>query len=72
MRIAVIAPACPLERNVPGRIAPLVPVGMSIHFHEQCFLQWGHFAGTDAERCEALIEVANDPEVDAIWFARGG
>ncbi|MBP9235236.1 MAG: LD-carboxypeptidase, partial [Hyphomonadaceae bacterium] len=31
-----------------------------------------HFAGDDRERIEALVEVANDPEIDAVWLARGG
>jgi muramoyltetrapeptide carboxypeptidase len=41
-------------------------------FHPQCFLSSGHFAGDDAARTEALVETANDPAIDAIWFARGG
>lgn len=72
MRIAVVAPACPLDATVPERIAPLIPAGVSVEFHPQCFASWGHFAGTDEERCDALVAVANDPDVDAVWFARGG
>jgi muramoyltetrapeptide carboxypeptidase len=72
MRIAVVAPACPLDPSMPERFAALVPPGCSLIFHPQCFLSWGHFAGTDAERRDALIEVANDPTFDAVWFARGG
>lgn len=45
---------------------------VKLHFHPQCFLSAGHFAGTDAERGAALLEVANDPAFDAVWFARGG
>ncbi|MDQ4088643.1 MAG: LD-carboxypeptidase, partial [Pseudomonadota bacterium] len=41
-------------------------------FHPQCFLTHNHFAGTDRERAEALVEVANDPAFEAVWFARGG
>lgn len=40
--------------------------------HPQCFLSSGHFAGTDTERADAFVELANDPSLDAIWFARGG
>lgn len=43
-----------------------------LHFHPQCFLEAGHFAGTDAERSAAFLEAANDPAYDALWFARGG
>ncbi len=41
-------------------------------FHPQCFLSSGHFAGDDAARAAALVEVANSEAHDAIWFARGG
>jgi muramoyltetrapeptide carboxypeptidase len=40
--------------------------------HPQCFLSDGHFAGSDAQRLAALLEVMTDESVDAIWFARGG
>lgn len=32
----------------------------------------GHFGGDDATRAQAFIEYANDPSLNAIWFARGG
>ena len=41
-------------------------------FHPQCFLSHNHFAGDDAARADAFVEVANDPGFDALWFARGG
>lgn len=41
-------------------------------FHPQCFRQAGHFAGEDHERIDALVEIANDPALDAVWLARGG
>ena len=49
-----------------------VPGRSKIVFHAQCFESSGHFAGTDARREDALVEVANDPSVQAVWFARGG
>lgn len=72
MRIAVVAPACPLDPAAAEQVAAMIPPGCSIEFHPQCFRIYGHFAGTDAERRDALVEVANDPGFDAIWFARGG
>src|SRR3546814_17208023 len=41
-------------------------------FDEQCFAVHGHFAGEDGHRFAALVEMANRPDIDAIWFARGG
>ncbi len=43
-----------------------------LYFHPQCFLAHGHFAGDDAARRDAFVELANDDSFDAIWFARGG
>ena len=77
MRIAVVAPSSRFDdwREVAARVrevAARARPGVEIHFHPQCGLQHHHFAGTDAERAAALVEVANDPAVDAVWFARGG
>jgi muramoyltetrapeptide carboxypeptidase len=77
MKIAVVAPACPLDPAVPDQIRALAAARfggdeLELFFHPQCFLEEGHFAGPDNERAEAFIEVANDPNVDAVWFARGG
>lgn len=46
--------------------------GPELRFHPQCFLSHGHFAGPDAVRADAFVEVANDPGLDAVWIARGG
>lgn len=45
---------------------------VELHFHPQCFRSAGHFAGTDAERAAAFVEIANDAAFDALWFGRGG
>ncbi|HYI47833.1 MAG TPA: LD-carboxypeptidase [Allosphingosinicella sp.] len=77
MRIAVVAPSSRFEdwqavRDQVGALAAARHSGLEVHFHPQCGLVDGHFAGTDAQRTDALVEVANDPSFDAIWFARGG
>jgi muramoyltetrapeptide carboxypeptidase len=51
--------------HFPGREVTVV-------FHPNSFEKSGHFAGDDAARAEAFVEFANDPRLDAIWFARGG
>lgn len=74
-RIAVCAPATPITREHAEAASQLVAEEFpehSIFFHEQCFKSAGHFAGTDLERLEALVELANDPDFDAVWFAKGG
>jgi len=72
--IAVCAPSTPFTRDDAARVEALVAQapGLSIAFHDQCFASEGHFAGSDALRLAAFVECANDPAVDAVWFARGG
>lgn len=74
MRIAVVAPSCPLKREAAERVQAIVAArgDCELTIHPQCFLSDGHFAGPDAARAAALIEVMADPRVDAVWFARGG
>ncbi|HWH17267.1 MAG TPA: LD-carboxypeptidase [Allosphingosinicella sp.] len=75
MRIGVVAPSAPITHQVAQRAAALAAEEFpdaDLVFHPQCFLVHNHFAGTDAERAAAFLEVANDPGFDALWFARGG
>lgn len=72
MRIAVVAPSNRLPEEVPDHVRALAGDRADIVFHPQCFLSSGHFAGPDAAREDALVEVANNPSFDAVWFARGG
>lgn len=74
MRIAVVAPSCPLHREAADAVNAIVAGrdDCELSVHPQCFLSSGHFAGTDEERLAALLEVMADPAIDAIWFARGG
>lgn len=72
-----MAPGSRLDRAAAervGEIAAMLDCGRSIdlHFHPQCFLAAGHFAGDDAARREAFLDIANDDSFDALWFARGG
>ena len=74
-RIAICAPATPITREVADAVIALAAAEfppLDLAFHEQCFALEGHFAGSDALRLAALLECANDPQVDAVWFAKGG
>jgi len=75
MKIGVVAPACRIEpaaaEKVSALAASLYP-GVTLQIHPQCHLSSGHFAGPDEARAQALLEMANDPGIDAVWFARGG
>ena len=77
VRIAVVAPSSRLSPEVIGltealaaRLWPARPPNLV--FHPQCLASSGHFAGDDATRAAAFVEVANSEAFDAVWFARGG
>lgn len=72
--IAICAPSRSITREDADRVLALAAEfpGLQLHFHDQCFLNDGHFAGSDAQRLSALVDCANDPAFDAVWFARGG
>jgi len=75
-RIGVVAPAGRFSPEAAERVVKLAAMRagrpVEVVIHPQCFLKDGHFAGPDRAREDALVEVANDPAIDAIWFARGG
>jgi len=74
-RIAICAPSTPITREDADRVSALAGAEFpeaELHFHPQCFQSDGHFAGPDELRLAALMECANDPAFDALWFARGG
>ena len=74
--IALVCPGGPITQELAEKTASIAAArfgeAVTLHFHEQCFSAAGHFAGSDAERSAAFLKVANDPKVDAVWFARGG
>src|SRR5688500_17361795 len=74
-RIAICAPSTPITRDVAARVTALAAAEfpqLELHFHEQCFVEEGHFASSDQVRLSALLECADDPAFDAVWFAKGG
>ncbi|HEY9090795.1 LD-carboxypeptidase [Parasphingorhabdus sp.] len=75
VRIGICAPSTPLY---PEEADQLIALASESHpeaqlvFHDQCFAIEGHFAGNDELRASAFVALANDPTIDAVWFARGG
>ena len=74
--IALVCPGGQITKKLAAKTAGIAAARLGdqvkLHFHPQCFSVAGHFAGPDAERSAAFLEVANDPQYDAVWFARGG
>jgi len=76
-RIGIVAPSNRIDPALPGRLAALLdtlpaPARPDVWFHPHCFESCGHFAGSDAIRARAFLDVANDPGFDALWCGRGG
>ncbi len=76
-KIGIVAASSRFSREsadrLSGFMAERYPAGeIAAVFHEASFLTHGHFAGDDASRARAFVDFANDPRIDAIWFARGG
>jgi muramoyltetrapeptide carboxypeptidase len=76
-RIGVVATGSRISPEVADRVQALSETlypdrTPEIFFHPQCLASHGHFAGDDASRAQAFLEIANDESYDAVWFARGG
>lgn len=74
-RIALVCPGKPMLPERAERVLALAAAEfpeVELRFAEQCFVETGHFAGDDATRLAAFVSAANDPDVDAVWFAMGG
>jgi muramoyltetrapeptide carboxypeptidase len=75
MRIGIVAPSTPILPETAERVTAIASRDFpdaELVFHPQCFLRHRHFAGDEATRAAAFLEVANDSAFDALWFARGG
>jgi muramoyltetrapeptide carboxypeptidase len=76
VRIGIVAPASRIDPSVAERVTRLARERhgerVALVFHPQCYLSAGHFAGDDAARAAAFAEMANDPDIAAVWAARGG
>jgi muramoyltetrapeptide carboxypeptidase len=77
LRIGVVAPGSRIAPDLADQLTVLAADqygsrAPEIVVHPQCYLSHGHFAGDDAARAAAFLEVANDPAFDVLWFARGG
>ena len=75
-RIGVVATASRMSPEVADKARAVAQArygdGVELAFHPDALATSGHFAGDDATRAAAFVEMANDPAIDAIWIARGG
>ncbi len=72
-KIAILAPAGPIERGIVDSAATVLrEIGYNPVIYPHTFGKYGHFSGTHAERFADLHDAFTDPEIRAIICARGG
>jgi muramoyltetrapeptide carboxypeptidase len=71
--IAVVAPSSPVdEERLTAGVAALERHGFRVRLGAHVGDRYGHHAGSDRDRAADLNAAFADPEVDAIFCARGG
>ena len=71
--VAVVAPAAAIEREHLKRgVNVLASMGFRVKVSQRVLARSGILAGDDRERAIELLEYFVDPEVKAIFSARGG
>lgn len=73
--VAIVAPAGILKnrKTVINNAKKLVESwGLKVVYGRNMFNQNNHFAGTDDERCQDFQDALDNPNIKAIWCARGG
>ncbi|MCX8071333.1 MAG: LD-carboxypeptidase [Candidatus Binatia bacterium] len=71
--VGVVAPAGAVKRDeVESGVALLEGAGYRVRLGASVWKRFGYFAGTDEERLRDLMDMFGNPEIDAIFAARGG
>ncbi len=73
--VAIVAPSGILnhrEKEVNQAIDLLKDWDLNVVVGDHVYKKAGHFAGTDDERCEDFQKALDNPNIKAIWCARGG
>ena len=72
-RISIIAPSGVVEREyVEKTKAVFESWGLNVVLGEYIFNKYGRFAGTESERLYDLQNSLDNPDIQAVFFARGG
>jgi muramoyltetrapeptide carboxypeptidase len=71
--IGLIAPGSPLTpERIAKAVANLQAMGFKVRKGAHLAEKYGYLAGTDEQRLADLHWAFRDPEIDAVWCARGG
>lgn len=72
-KVAIVATAKKLEQGqLDGAIRIITSWGFEVHCGPHLYASSGQFAGTDAQRAADLQWALDNPEIKAVFFARGG
>lgn len=73
MHFKIVSPsACVDIENIQLAQAQLERLGHTVSLGQHVFSQYRYLAGTIEQRIKDLKQACLDPNVDAVWFARGG
>ena len=71
--IAIAAPARKVsEQEMLPAVHFLQEAGFRVHFDERLFAECHQFAGDEPTRAGYIQELLDNPDIKAVWFARGG
>jgi len=71
--IAIAAPARKVsEQEIQPAVRFLQEAGFRVHYDDRLFAECHQFAGDEETRAGYIQELLDNPEVKAVWFARGG
>jgi muramoyltetrapeptide carboxypeptidase len=71
-RVAVVAPAGPFERTALEAGVAVLAARYSVHLAPELLARQRYLAGSDAQRLAQLTAALSDPDIDALFCARGG
>ncbi|MDH3628825.1 MAG: LD-carboxypeptidase [Acidobacteriota bacterium] len=71
--VGVVAPGFAVKRSeFRSGLKALQKMGFQTRVGESALSRQGYLAGSDEARADDLIAMMGQPDIDAIWFARGG
>lgn len=71
--IAIAAPARKVsEQEILPAVHFLQDAGFRVHYDDRLFAQCHQFAGDEPTRAGYIQELLDNPDIKAVWFARGG
>ena len=72
-RVSIVSPAkVILEKEIVFAVEELEKRDLIVELGKNVFGSWNRFSGTDSERLSDVQNAFDNPEIKAVFFARGG